>query len=173
MVQTGKADLGGVPKDLKNYVVQKLAGGSEADPRAVELESTLNLVEEILGSKYLGQVTGAFNPLTYWTPGTNEQYVKNQVRQLKSLLALENRQKLKGQGTISDREFAVLTAASTAFDSNLSDVAAKREIEKVKTVLQSAKSRLTGSAQGGSQPPQQMKLPNGTVLTLQADGTYN
>lgn len=121
-------------------------GQAGADPRIGELTSIIGLIDEITASPYLGQVTGAINPLTYWTPGTNEQYVKAQIKQLKSFLALENRQKLKGQGTISDREFKVLTDAATALDSGLSDADAVTEIGKLRTGLQDRINELTGEA---------------------------
>lgn len=97
------------------------------------LNSNVILIDEILSSPYLGQIFGMINPLTYWTPGSNEQLVKSQVEQLKSNLSLENRTMLKGSGQISDFEAKMLEKASTALNRKLSDKDAKKVLEDIRT----------------------------------------
>lgn len=103
-----------------------------------ETLSMVSLTDEILNSKYINQVLGVKNPLTYWTPGSNEQLVKNQLKELKGNLSLENREKLKGSGAISDFEFKVLSQASSALDKNLSDVDGIKELKKIRGVFTTA-----------------------------------
>jgi hypothetical protein len=100
--------------------------------------SQLSLINDIVASPYVDQVFGLKNPFTYYTPGSNEQYVKNQVNQLRGNLSLENREKLKGQGAISDFEFKVLGQAASSLAPNLSNDASKRELNKIKGVFQNA-----------------------------------
>lgn len=103
-----------------------------------EVLGYLSQVEDIISSPYLDQVFGLKNPFTYWTPGSNEQLVKNQVNQLLSALSIEARDKLKGSGAISDYEAKVLQRSTTALGKNLSDVAARRELAKIRGVFATA-----------------------------------
>ena len=98
----------------------------------------LSLADSILESPYLDQVVGIKNPLTYWTPGSNEQMVKNQIKQLQGNLSLESREKLKGSGAISDFEFRVLQQAASAFAKNLSNEDSRKELRKIKGVMSTA-----------------------------------
>lgn len=121
-------------------LAEAAAESPEAKTAAATSEklSLLSLADSIVESPYFDQVFGLKNPLTYYTPGSNEQLVKNQVKQLKGNLALEGRQKLKGSGAISDFEFRVLNQAMSSLDKNLSNVDAMREIRKVRGVLSTA-----------------------------------
>ena len=124
-----------------NFVpVSGINGGTQGTTPAKQSEilSNLSLVDEIINSPVKNQVFGLKNPFTYWTPGTNEQYVKNQVSQLKANLSLENRQKLKGSGAISDFEAKTLERASSAIGTNLSDKDAQKELVKIRGVFQTA-----------------------------------
>lgn len=67
---------------------------------------------------------------------------KNQINQLRAMLALENRSKLKGSGAVSDYESRTLNQASSSLgeegwirSSNLSDVDFTNEIKKVRGIL--------------------------------------
>ena len=112
--------------------------GVISEKAQTEALSLLSLTDEILQSPYMGQVFGLKNPFTYYTPGSNEQIVKNQVQQLKGNLSLENREKLKGSGAVSDFEFKVLSQAASALNKNLSNVDAEKELKKIKGVFQTA-----------------------------------
>lgn len=136
-INTGKATIANVPANLKNAVISALSSTSETAKSQV-IAPLISLTDSILNNKYLGQVTGAINPFTYWTPGSNEQLVKNQLNELKANLSLENRQKLKGTGAISDFESRTLERASSALGSNLSDDDAKKELRKIKGVFQTS-----------------------------------
>lgn len=83
-------------------------------------ESLMNfeLVNDILDSPDLDAITGFKGPSAF-LPKT--AIVRNQVKQLRGLLSLESRQKLKGQGQISDFEGRMLAEAATILDTNLSN----------------------------------------------------
>ena len=64
------------------------------------------------------------------------------INQIKGLLTLESRQKLKGQGTISDGEQKILAESATVLNNPLiSDERARRELRKIRGVFESASDR--------------------------------
>lgn len=86
-------------------------------PKATQ--DVINVVDQLM-SKKTGEITGIPN-IKAFIPGTDTQLTKNLYDQLKGMLALENRQKLKGSGQISDYESKVLDKAASALGRNLSD----------------------------------------------------
>ena len=120
----------------------------------------ITLVDSVLNSPYLSQVTGLKNPFTYWTPGSNEQYVKAQLAQVINSLSLENRQKLKGQGAVSDFEGRMLAKASSSLTPSLSDADAKKELHKIRGIFSTA---------AGFTATVKMTAPNGESKVLEAD----
>jgi hypothetical protein len=64
------------------------------------------------------------------------------IDQIKGLLTLESRQKLKGQGTISDGEQKILAASATVLNNPLiSDELARKELRKIRNVFEAASDR--------------------------------
>ena len=64
------------------------------------------------------------------------------VNQIKGLITLESRQKLKGQGTITDSEQKILAQSATVLDNPLiSDDRARRELRKIKRVFEDSSDR--------------------------------
>ena len=94
-------------------------------------------------------------------PGTQREDFKIQHNNLKSLLSLEGVKYLKGQGQITEGERDLLSKA-----------VAKLELSQSESEYENALKDIVTTLGGGSSQPQQMKLPNGTIVTLQADGTY-
>ena len=92
----------------------------------------MNVVDELL-SRDTGAITGLKNPLKSLT-GEN-QLTKSLYEQLKSLLSLESRQKLKGSGAISDYEFKVLEKSATALSTKLNNRDFENELLKIKGIL--------------------------------------
>lgn len=131
-------------QNLRAETAKKLQDVSLDSPERKQAEAMsetldiLSLTDSILNSPQLGQVFGVKNPFTYWTPGSNEQYVKNQVNQLRGFLAFENRQKLKGTGSISDFESKTLERAASSLAKNLSDKDAERELRKLRGAMSTA-----------------------------------
>ncbi len=135
------------------------SGVSKEDIARVEtLKTKIELVDEILNSPYLDQVVGLKNPLTYWTPGSNEQIVKNKLEQLKQSLSLENRQQLKGSGAISDFEAKMLEKASSSLGSNLSNEDAKTVLKEIKNAFELAKLKIEGPAKLEDINDEEMKI---------------
>lgn len=64
------------------------------------------------------------------------------VNQIKGLITLESRQKLKGQGTITDSEQKILAQSATVLDNPLiSDERARRELRKIRKVFEDSSDR--------------------------------
>lgn len=160
-------------EEAKASVAQKLAdaaktrGETEANsPAVVALKAqsavldNITLVDAVLNSPYLSQVTGLKNPFTYWTPGTNEQYVKAQLNQVINSLSLENRQKLKGQGAVSDFEGRMLAKASSSLTPSLNDEDARRELHKIRGIFSTA---------AGFTAPVKITAPNGESRIVEAN----
>jgi hypothetical protein len=67
--------------------------------------------------------------------GTNAAYQRSQLANLKAQLSLENRQKMKGQGAISDFESRMLAEASSAIVNGLTKEALKQELSKIRAAF--------------------------------------
>jgi hypothetical protein len=109
-----------------------------AETEKTAILGNLSLINDIVNSDYLDQVVGLKNPLTYWTPGSNEQLVKNQLRQLNASLSLDARQKLKGSGTISDFEAKTLANSVSALGGNLSNTATRSQLVSLQGAFRNA-----------------------------------
>jgi len=109
-------------------------GVSEAVQTA---KNNVELIDEILNSdaSALENVFGFGQSITSLTPGKT-QLVKNQVEQIKQILSLDNRQKLKGTGTISDYEAKMLASAASSLGTNLQVEDAKLVMEQIKEAFQ-------------------------------------
>ena len=94
----------------------------------------LTAVNDLLTSPGLSNISGIGGQFFGGIAGKGA-VAKNRYKQLKGLLSLENRQKLKGSGAISDFEFKVLEQASSALGRNLSDSDFRTELEKIRTAL--------------------------------------
>lgn len=127
----------------KSEVILAMAKAGINVPNAnADTLSAYQLADE-LSNMDVGAITGAgqnpFNAL-----GLSNASTINKYKQLKSVLALENRAKLKGSGAISDFEARTLDAASSALGRNLSNEEFEKELNKVKGAL--------GTAAGMSMP---------------------
>lgn len=109
-----------------------------------ELSNNINQINTLLNDPQLGKITGlaAYNPLNL-IPGSSVNATKNQLNQLKATISLDARQKLKGQGAISDFEFKVLGDASSALSKNLSLEDTKKELLKIKGIMTTASGQPT------------------------------
>ena len=140
--------------------------GFAGDKQSATLD-LLNLTNAIISSPYLDQITGlkrpsaAFGGILGGAIGSANQEVLNQFNQLKANLSLENRQKLKGSGAISDFESRTLEKSASAMGTNLSNEAMKRQLSVVKGVL--------ATASGLSATVKITDPKTGQTQTLQAD----
>jgi hypothetical protein len=124
-------------------LLEGIKQGGEGSGASQTKQQAVSLIDQLLGSNTKG-ITGA----TQWgsgflgrTLGSGSQLSANTYDQLKSLLSLENIQKLKGTGAISDRESMMLQQASTKLGRNLSDT-------DFRQVLSDLRNELSGGGYG-------------------------
>ena len=70
----------------------------------------------------------------------------NQFEQVKNLLSLDSREKLKGTGAVSDFESKMLAAAASSLGRNLSDADFKAELQKIRDIFDGKYKYLTNDA---------------------------
>ena len=131
------------PLKLLELQIKAKEAGMKFDPETMSLgedktkskasEDVLNVVDQLMG-RSTGEISGMPNVKAF-IPGTDTQLTKNLFDQLKGMLALENRQKLKGSGQISDYESKVLDKAASALGRNLSDTDFKKVLEDLRKGL--------------------------------------
>lgn len=104
------------------------------DAARSERNNILSSIDEIANSKAFA--TG-FNPARAGqiVPGTKGYDWVKKVDNLKAKLALNERQKLKGQGQISDKESEMLNNAVSMLNTNLSKEAFNQELNRLKNVI--------------------------------------
>lgn len=135
-IQSGTVKLSDVPTKLKTQVIGLIGTTQQSQ---AQVSPYLQLTNSLLSDKNLKYVTGT-GRLSFQNivPGTKAQYTKNQLNQLISSLSLENRQKLKGSGAISDYESRLLNSAASSINKNLSVSDLTTELKKVQGVFQAA-----------------------------------
>jgi len=110
-----------------------------------EKQNLIGLVDTAIGSN-LGAVSGplaAFGISTKWGEGLN---TKALIDQIKGSLTLEAREKLKGQGQISDAETQMLANSVSKLQYGMTEAALKKELGEIKNVLE-GKYRYAGQTQ--------------------------
>jgi len=130
-LKAGIVSTGTTAREIALEISQKM--GQNVSAGTIDAYSLANT---ILNLDY-GAITGV-KGVTNYLPGTDAQYTKNQFKQLKAYLSLENRSKLKGSGAISDFEAKSLEQASSALDTNLSNESFGRELRKIRGALGNA-----------------------------------
>lgn len=130
----------GVPQTRADFMYRvkngdtmaKLFPGSIDQGKSAEKQNIVSVVDELLnrGTK---NITGLLR--SDWVPGSGGAYTKNIYEQLRSMLSLENREKLKGTGAISDYESKILANSASALGQNLSDEDFVAELLKIKNIL--------------------------------------
>lgn len=138
-IREGKASIANVPTALRGEVAQALQ--SLPDQRVDELSQYISLIKEINDNPSLNKLTGAVGQVVP-ALGGNAATFRNQYKQLKGILSLEGRQKLKGSGAISDFEFRVLENAASALGRNLTVSDFQKELKKVSDILKKRQSQL-------------------------------
>ncbi len=180
IVSTTKLDNGNVIAVFEDGTYSTIGGGTttsggsyttasgktvtaEAD-KAVKL---YNSIKELTDSTSLSNAVGPLsNRLPTLKGGTAdfETYFNN----LKSLLTLDNMKLMKG--VLSDSDMKVITSAAAPLDLKMSEGAFRRELNKIKTTVESAlaKSGLTPA----DLAPQQA-APTGTLTAPDGSGQVN
>lgn len=96
-------------------------------------DSIVNLVDQLLG-KNTKPITG-FMKIEPKIPGMKAKQTQALYDQLKGILALDNREKLKGSGAISDFESKTLERAASSLNQDLSDDDFRKTLENLKNDL--------------------------------------
>lgn len=148
-VQNGTIALDKVPSAQRAQVAAELASSGIQSPRQVALQSYLDVADNLLAQD-TDAITGlGQNPLNF--VGISNQLAINQYDQLKGILSLENREKLKGSGAISDYESRLLADAASALGRNLSNKDFRTQLQKVRDVFAGKYSQT--NALSGQQAP--------------------
>lgn len=177
LIKGGQAKITSVPAALKNAVAQAM-GETPAS------SSGRNLVDDTISAITTLETTpgktGAIGTNLLFgfgknIPGSESAGYLTQLDRVKSLLTLPNLQYMKGLGAMSDREFNTIASSVAALNPNMREQQFDAELARIKSVMTETSKKLQAGATtgaGATEPPAQMKLPNGTVVTRQADGTY-
>lgn len=100
---------------------------------ATDAATSINLINSLLGSEALSDITGS---VEQYRPslllGAKGNLAKNQYDQVKGMLSLENRSKLKGQGAVSDFEGRVLEQAASSLGRNLSNSDFTKQLKQIR-----------------------------------------
>lgn len=111
---------------------------STATGKEAEALNSMNLINTLLQNPNLGSISGAIQGglgLGTIDPRSNVQLARNQYNQIKGILSLENRSKLKGQGAVSDFEGKTLERAASALGRNLGDEEFVKQLKQVKGAI--------------------------------------
>jgi hypothetical protein len=130
----------GQPTTREDYVY-KLENPDNVTKAMGDGNQDKQLLLSVISSLKNGNIGGITGGLRYgFIPGSEAALTKNYYEQLKGLLSLENREKLKGSGAISNYESEVLERAASALGQNLSE-------DQFRAVLNDIETQLGGSSQ--------------------------
>jgi len=138
-------------------------------PAVTEMLSLANNIIGKAGTSAFKSVVGLPGPSKF-IPGTQAQTVRANINQLQGLLSLENRQKLKGSGAISDYESKVLQQSASSLNTLMPEIDFVNELKRVRGVM------LSASGQPVSviiTDPKTGQSKNGTATREQIEGAAN
>lgn len=146
-------------QNLDTTVVDLQLSGLGYDPSNDIAPGKLSIVQNIddllnQDISNLGSISGRLQVAAdlpgFMTRGTETARTKSFYETLINQLTLENRQKLKGQGQISDKETEMLAKASSRLtnERSLDEVTLKKELQKIRAELVKGSS-LEGTGQVG------------------------
>ncbi len=132
-------NIGGVPHiDMGNGTFQPVTKIVPLDPNKVaEMDNKISLVNSLLENNNYEKITGIQSPLT--AAGLTNRTLIKQYEQLVASLKVDAREKLKGQGQVSNYETKMLADAATMLDRLLPNESFKTELEKIKSAFIGAK----------------------------------
>lgn len=109
-------------------------------------QDMITAIDNLVKTGGVGGITGLVQ--NSFIPGSKAAIASNYFDQLKGMLSLENRQKLKGSGAISDFEAKTLEQAASALGRNLSETQFMQVLNDLKTKLQNGDPNAVASQQG-------------------------
>lgn len=115
---------------------------AEVAPMQIEgLNQTIGMLDALETNPYLKDVYGVLDAATPTVLQTSVD-VKDDVSNIVARLVLSERDKLKGQGTISDFESKMLASAATKLSNySISEEAALKEVGRVREIMRGALKR--------------------------------
>ncbi len=132
-IKNSTLKISDVPDQYKDLVAQGL--NTKTSQISDSGKEVLGIVDTLLANPELSRISGTIDQALGGFINGDAKLAKNYYNQLVGILKLDNRQKLKGSGAISDFEFKVLGQAATALGRNLSDEDFKNELQKLKDKL--------------------------------------
>lgn len=129
-IKSGKMKLNMKTGELESAVSDEEKAAAETKLSAEQTKNTIkSLAEELLNTD-TNPITGQFTiAKSLGLPYARD--LQATLDQLISLLSLENRQKLKGQGAISDREMGMLEKSVAGIQPGISDTKLKKELQTI------------------------------------------
>ncbi len=107
-----------------------------AAKNATDAASSMNIINQLINNPSVGAISGSvgqYKPSLILGQGGN--LAKNQYEQIKGMLALENRSKLKGQGAVSDFEGKTLESAASSLGRNLGDAEFVNQLKQIRGAI--------------------------------------
>lgn len=124
---------------IKQQEANQKSGEVTATAQAANDTATgsINLINNLLSNPGVNKISGIIQGGLKLgnLGGANAQLARNQYNQVKGLLSLENRSKLKGQGAVSDFEGKMLESAASSLGRNLSDEEFVRQLKQVRGAI--------------------------------------
>lgn len=159
---------------IKNLNDRQLAIDKKNSGRK-EAGNAINLVDNLLKGDSFSSAFGRFNNMP--PEGARSQSnidARAQVDQVTSLISLEAREKLKGQGTITDSETATLAKSATLLANPLiSDQLARKELRRVRGIFEDVEDRNRLKRETINQQQNQTGGNQGDVGTLSDEDLFN
>lgn len=131
LIQKGEASITNVPAGLRTAVANGLSGSPRFNESTL---ANLQIVEDVL--KNPGAISGLIQ--TGSIPFTAGATTKNQYEQLRGILSLDSRDKLKGSGAISDFESKTLERAASSLGRNQGEADFENNLRKIRGVFKTA-----------------------------------
>lgn len=140
----------------QDAAVKKLEADTTKNGDETSALSTINLVNTMLNNPNLKGISGFVQGYLGTGKIFGNQELKNQYNQLKGILSLENRQKLKGSGAVSDFESRTLEQAASSLGRNLNDADFEKQLKQIRGSIatshgQTASVKITDPSTGESQ----------------------
>ena len=149
---------------------EKAAAGEAA---MSTFDRSIQTIDEILANPALPSAVG-IKGITSYLPGSEAQTVKAKIETLKSESFLNEVEKMKGLGALTDAEGQRLVSAVGSLDRDMPEKAFKEELKKIRGYMESRKyaaAKKYGIEQQAS-PQQSAKAPQQAIEYLRANPQF-
>lgn len=131
------------------------AGGGRAERNANLAADGVALIDDLLKHPGFGGAVGAKGPSSmfgYWDEpagGTDAAGFAAKLERLRSLTTLPNLEMMRGLGAMSEKEMELVRASAGALSRNISEAEFRRELERMRPVLEKAAKAINFGASVG------------------------